>query len=163
MRIRRLEAGDLERMSQLQRAVYLPALAEPPETFANKMALFPEGALGCVEGEALLGYTLALPWRGDAVVPLHGIIDALPERPDALYLHDMVVDPDFRGRGIARQLLSALEALAARADFARLALVAVQGAEPFWQHLGFTPVESFFYAPGCPATRMVKTRAPPSR
>jgi GNAT superfamily N-acetyltransferase len=143
-------------MWRLQREAYEPGLAEGPETFANKRALFPEGALGCVEGEALCGYVLAIPWRGGQVVPLHQVLPALPPQPDVLVLHDLVVSTAYRHRGIGRHLVDEVLRLAAELGFRRVELVAVGGADPFWRHVGFTVIETFEYASGHASVLMAR-------
>ncbi|HLL54294.1 MAG TPA: hypothetical protein VK447_12140, partial [Myxococcaceae bacterium] len=81
MRIRQLEPADLPAVLALQREAYRPELHEPESSFANKRALFPQGALGCFDGERLRGYAFVLPWRGEGVVPLCDALDALPRDP----------------------------------------------------------------------------------
>lgn len=118
------------------------------------MALFRGGSLGCFDGDEMCGYVFALPWVADSVIGVGEVLEALPDHPAVMYLHDMVVAPARRRQGIAARLLGEIVRLAGRLAFDRLALVAVQGSEAFWEHAGFRIVERFEYVPGVPASRM---------
>jgi GNAT superfamily N-acetyltransferase len=55
-----------------------------------------------------------------------------------LHVDDVVVDPDWRGRGVGRILLEALEARARRRGLRALHLDSFGSAVPFYEALGFT-------------------------
>ncbi len=153
--IRPLLTSDLPDIVRVDRESYVPDFRESETAFLSKMALFRAGSLGCFEGSELCAYVFALPVRGDAVIGVAQVLDALPDGPDTMYVHDMVVAPAHRGRGLASLLLARIADVAGQLGLERFALVAVQGSETFWQRFGFESRATFEYVPGVVATRMV--------
>ena len=104
------------------------------------VGLLAEGCVGCLALAGPgggLGYAFSHPWRlGDAPA-LDAFLGALPERPAGLYLHDIAMLPEARGRGAAGAAILRLTALAATERLAAMALVAVRGTGPFWARAGF--------------------------
>ena len=158
--VRPLVTSDLPDLIRIDRDSYSPQLRESEEAFLSKMALFRAGSLGCFDGDEMCGYAFALPWTSDGVIGVGQVLEALPVQPAVMYLHDMVVAPARRRQGVASRLLAEIAELARRLALDRVVLVAVQGSEPVWQHLGFRVMEQFEYVPGAPASRM--ERAPGS-
>lgn len=154
MVLRRLMFSDSPDVLRVQREAYEPPLCEPEDVFRNKMDLFPEGAVGCFEGDVLHGYLFAVAWRGDAALPLGERLDNVPPEADVLFIHDVAVSSAARGRGVGRLLADHAIAIARGRSAKRVTLVAVQSAEPFWERLGFRRVERIHYGPGVPATKM---------
>ncbi len=154
--VRPLLTSDLPAVVRIERDSYVPALRESDAAFLSKMTLFGAGALGCFDGAELCGYAFALPMRAGSVIAVAQVLDELPAGPDTMYIHDMVVAPAHRRRGVASLLLDHIARLADSLGLARFALVAVQGSEPFWQRFGFEPRERFEYVPGVTATKMVR-------
>ena len=64
-------------------------------------------------------------------------VEELPEECDSLYLHDMAVLPEMRGRGVGELLLRRFEEAARARKLAGSHLVAIQGAETFWRRMGY--------------------------
>lgn len=155
--MRPLVTADLPDIVGIERESYPPELRESEAAFLSKMAVFRAGALGCWDEAQLCGYAFALPWTAGALVGVAQIIDQLPPAPDVLYLHDMVVAPARRRMGVASRLFGEIRRLAGALHLPHLSLVAVQGSEPFWQRLGFAPIERIEYVPGIAATRMGQT------
>ena len=85
----------------------------------------------------VVGYLLGHPWRSDSAVALHQELEELPEECDSLYLHDMAVAPEMRGRGVGELLLRRFEEAARARKLAGSHLVAIQGAETFWRRMGY--------------------------
>ena len=72
------------------------------------------------------------PIRGEAPPPaLHRPLSGARE-PDHLFLHDLAVAPECRGRGIASVLLEGLLAPAQRSRLSEIRLVALADAQAFW-------------------------------
>ena len=161
MKIRCLEAHDLPGVLQVQRDAYRSELLEAEETFSCMLSLFPDGCLGCFDGDRLVAYVFSHPWHTDQVVPLDHHRTGFPDDADCLYIHDMAVARDYRGRGLARRLLDAVFNLGEQRGVPMFALVAVQDSEPFWEQWGFERGESLFYVAGVPATHMVLKRSSP--
>jgi GNAT superfamily N-acetyltransferase len=110
---------------------------ERPEIFAERLRLFPEGALvfGC--GREVAGYALGHPWILGRPPLLDTLLGELPERAEVFHLHDVAVGETARGEGAAERVLARFAAVAAEAGATRLSLVAVDGAEALWRRFGF--------------------------
>lgn len=158
--ISNLKIEDMESVLSIQRKCYVPLLLEEAETFLKKLAMFPAGCLCARTETGLAGYVFAHPWITDEIVPLNGNTRTLPERCDALYIHDLAVAPESRGMGTARALIDAIFAVARSHNLANLSLVAVQNSEPFWEHWGFKGENRFEYVPQVPATHMIRRGIP---
>jgi GNAT superfamily N-acetyltransferase len=139
---RPLELCDLEALTRLAKEAH-PGLPERCETFAEKRALFPPGALKWAEkdGGRFGGYAIAFPWRIGALPKLDTLFGRLPDEADCLYLHDCVIAPSARGRKASARLIERLRALAQTHGLDRLALVAVYGSDAVWSRYGFAPVD----------------------
>ncbi|WP_285295394.1 GNAT family N-acetyltransferase [Aureimonas altamirensis] len=116
-----------------------PGLPERPEVFANRIGLFADGAIVLDTGEAIVGYGVAHPIERLSPPPLDTILDGLEPAADAFYIHDLVVAPERRGRGEARQGIERLLAIAARLPVTTL--ISVYGTGPFWARFGFTAID----------------------
>ena len=152
--VRPLSAHDLPSIMSVQEVCYQPSLIEPAEALLSKMLLFPMGAWGCFCDGELAAYMICIPAEG--IVPLGRPTNSLPSRPDRLYIHDLAVHLAHRGRCLATRLIVKAEDTASWFGHKHLALVSVQGTERFWSKQGFEPVHKMEYAPGLPATYMVK-------
>jgi GNAT superfamily N-acetyltransferase len=130
-----------------------PDLPEPPEVFAERLALFPSG---CFVAEG--GYAIAHPWAGEAP-PLACLLGALPDAPDHLFLHDVALRPETRGRGLLPALLARLDAL----GFRETRLVAVRGTSALWARHGFveTGAAKPGYGPSAVAMRRLSRGSAP--
>jgi len=113
---------------------------ERPEVFAERLRLFPDGCRVAVGGvDEAVGYAIAHPGVVGMPPDLDTLLVTLPKAPDCLYVHDVALLRQARGRGLLTRLLPPLLALAEANGLARLALVAVNGTEPVWRRLGFLP------------------------
>jgi ribosomal protein S18 acetylase RimI-like enzyme len=151
---RHLAPSDLPSLHALEAETYEPALHVSDEAFLRLMALFPDGAIGVFDGAVLCGYVFAVPLPSGTVLDLKAPLDALPPGADTLYIHDLVVAPGHRGRGLAARMVETLYDLARARGLRACELVSVQGAAPFWERFGFARVAEFEYVPGSPATKM---------
>lgn len=105
-----------------------------------KLAAAPDTCFVACQGEHIVAYLLALPWRFDAPPCLDDTECRLPGQPDTLYLHDLAVDPEARGSGAADALVQAFLAALARLPLPRASLIAIQGSAPWWTRQGFARV-----------------------
>lgn len=82
----------------------------------------------------------------------------IPYDPDTAKLQRIAVRKKYRGQGVGRQLISALEEWAKEQGFTKGLLDAQCQAEPFYEKLGYRALspETFMDA-GIPHIRMVKT------
>jgi GNAT superfamily N-acetyltransferase len=151
--------ADINEVLRVQRLCYCPELNEAGSAFLKKKTLFPAGCLGAWDGGQMCGYIFSHPWKSGEVVPLDTGGYAIPGDADCLYIHDLAVAPAWRGKAVAKEILTKLFEVAAAEGWKQFALVAVQDSEPFWARWGFQPVRTFEYTPGVKATYMVKTHA----
>ncbi len=133
-----MRADDLPRLMAIA-AVLHPTFPEREEVFAERLALFPAGALMLVGDGNTIGYGIAYPGKLGQPAALDTLIGSLPAAPDTLYLHDVAILPPGRGNGAAGGLVSRLSAVATEAGLATLSLVAVYGAGKLWARHGFMP------------------------
>jgi GNAT superfamily N-acetyltransferase len=154
MEIRPLTEEDLPHVLVVQEDCYARGLLEGEETFACKLHLFPEGCLGAFEDGRLVAYVFSHPWSSGEFVPLHTSLDSLPETADCVYIHDLAVLPSWRRRGIADRLLSTLFDLAHTYRIERVALVAVNNSERYWEKYRLRREFLLVYTKGVTATYM---------
>ncbi|MCO6416449.1 GNAT family N-acetyltransferase [Siccirubricoccus sp. KC 17139] len=128
---RPMQAADLPAVCALADALH-PEHPEPPEVFAERLELAPEGCRVLAGEGALVGYAIGHGWSGTAPPPLGARLGALPARPGAFHLHDVALLPAARGGGHATAVLAALSA-----GWLLVTLVAVADAVPYWLRQGF--------------------------
>ncbi|RZJ05098.1 MAG: GNAT family N-acetyltransferase [Brevundimonas sp.] len=137
-----MRADDLDAVVRVAAAGF-PDHFEDRACFENRLALYPRGCfvLASEVGESV-GYLVAYPWLRDSAPALNSLIAALPEAAELIYLHDLALAPEARGGGHTGPIVERL-ADQARADgWTEMALVAVNGAAPFWEGRGFVVVET---------------------
>lgn len=151
LQFRPMQASDLEQVLQLQCRAYHSDFHEGPDTFAGKLARYPDSAWVAVRQHHLLAYLFAQPACCGLPPPLN---DPGLEvgTADALHLHDMAVAPEAQGQGLARRLLDGALAWGSRQGWRWVTLVAVQDSAPYWRRFGFNdaaPEKSLeSYGPG---------------
>ena len=142
----------------VQARAYGPAFLEAPDVLGSKLrapggtswgafvatgqaAAGPAGGPSApADGARLCAYAIAHTLAPGAPLVLNKVLvpaRGLPAPGDWLYVHDIAVDPDFVGAGLARQLLTEVLAAGRRLALARAMLVAVQGADTYWARHGF--------------------------
>src|SRR5512133_2862372 len=95
---RPLDNSDLPEILEVQQSAYHETLLEPSDTFAKKMALFPQGAIGAFDEGVLSAYVFCHPWTLGDIVPLSTNTFEIPKRPTCMYIHDLAVEPESRDR-----------------------------------------------------------------
>jgi GNAT superfamily N-acetyltransferase len=151
-----LTAADIPLIRALEADAYLPELHESDEAFLQLIRLYPDGAIGCFDGEGLCGYAFGMPSVAGTIFALREPLERIQSGADTFYVHDVAVAARCRGKGIGRLLAARLIDLAREKGFARSELVSVQGSAPFWQRFGFAAVTDFEYVPGVRATKMAR-------
>jgi GNAT superfamily N-acetyltransferase len=121
-------------------AAMLGPYGEGTEVYAERIALAPDGCLVLAQGDRILGHFLSHPWRRGVVPALNAMLGAIPDDPDCWYVHDVVITPEARGGGFAEIALEIVAAAARVRGLDRFTLIAVGGADLFWQRLGFAAV-----------------------
>lgn len=141
MDIRLMHPADLDAVQRVQRSCYPVPYHEPPASFGNKLRHAPDSCWVIEAGGRVEAYLVCLPADETRLPGLHATDWCAPRQPSLLYLHDLAVSPGLRGQGAAQALIDRARAHAAQAGLRCLALVAVQGSEPYWARQGFAPRE----------------------
>lgn len=113
--IRRATTADLDTIMRVEDACFEPTVRERRETFAERLAAFPEGNYVLIadargDGMVVAGYLCAELWtekpapESDAWKLGHSAAGAHDGRGTVLYISSLAVDPAFRGHGAGRAL-----------------------------------------------------------
>ena len=95
--------------------------------------------------DKILAYLLAHPWASETPPKLH---EKSPMTNSLnLYLHDLALAHEARGKGIAKKLVENLIDNAKVQDFVKIRLVAVQNSGEFWARIGFLEVHNAVICP----------------
>ncbi|MDF0533873.1 GNAT family N-acetyltransferase [Shewanella sp. A32] len=137
MLIRAIKPGDWPLIAAVQQQCYQDLEPESLAVLQNKWQLSPESCFVMVIRERVQGYCLAHPWLDGMPPELDQILGPC-DTPDTLYLHDIAVSSEARGNGFATQAFRRLVQFALQQQLGSVSLVAVQGAEDYWQMLGFS-------------------------
>lgn len=127
---------DLPEVERVANTVH-PDYFEALEVLSERQMLYRDGAYVLEVGDRISGYVLSHPWRFGDAPALNALIGSLPEEPDTYYIHDIAVLPLARKVGAARQMVESLIKHAIAGGFPSIALIAVNGSQPFWQKFGF--------------------------
>ena len=137
---RPMREADLAAVEALGNRIHA-ALPEGAEIYAERRALFADGAWVAEHRGRLAGYALFHPWRSATPPPLDTLLGRLPEDADVLYLHDVAVDPLRRSLGLAGAMIASLPARARALGLPAIELVAVLGTANFWRGHGFAALD----------------------
>lgn len=136
---RPMSEADLARVNQIADIVHIN-YPENPAVFANRLALFPDGCLMAEEqGVGTLGYCIAHPGVIGLPPALDTVLPSLPAAADCLYIHDVALLPEARGRKLGIALAHRMEQVARAHGFDRIGLTAVNNSDGFWGALGYEP------------------------
>ena len=145
--IRHLTVLDVDAVCEVQRHAYAENYLESASSFVAKIAAAPATCFGAfatsVDGApVILGYLICLPCEPDFEMPLDSEpTGVLPlEEASCVYVHDLAVRRDQRGRRLGDLLWEALCEAVTRNGIVRLSLVSVQNSTPYWQARGFSVV-----------------------
>jgi len=140
MIIKEIEEIHWNGILEIQDKSYQEIGIEDLEVLKSKNEASPDTCFVCLSNKGeVLGYLLAHPWSG--ITPPK-LFEPLPniEQCDYLYLHDMAVSPQSKGKGIGRTAALKLFEVAQNKGIKSVSLVAVQGAQSFWSIIGFQEV-----------------------
>ncbi|KAI4118413.1 MAG: hypothetical protein LQ345_001526 [Seirophora villosa] len=135
---RSMSANDIESLVRVANKIH-PDLPESDQVFAERVTLFPAGCLALVEddgsGDELCGYVISHPIRRRQPPALDSLLGEIASDADQYYIHDLVILPEVRGRGLARQCMEKLLAIAKR--YNTTSIISVYGTATFWGRFGF--------------------------
>jgi GNAT superfamily N-acetyltransferase len=136
MSIRPIYATDWPAIMAIQAQCYVELAPESLGVMQSKWRTSPTSCVVFERQGRVLAYALVHPWqRGDAPslnTEISGQIDA-----NCWYLHDMAIAPNAQGMGIGKQLFTYVVNQAKALTVKGIGLVAVQGAQTYWQQQGF--------------------------
>jgi GNAT superfamily N-acetyltransferase len=135
---RQARENDLPAICAIGSTIHV-ALPERPDVTAEKLSLFPQGCFVFETGGAVFGYAVSHPWTLGAPPKLDSFLDRLPETADCLFIHDVAILPQARGRKAAERFLDRALTVAAQRRLRRLELISVYGASALWGRCGFAP------------------------
>jgi GNAT superfamily N-acetyltransferase len=133
---RAMTPADLPGVTAVAAKVH-PDYPEDEAVFAERFALYPEGALCLADAVGIAGYILSHPWRPRDIPALNALLGAIPSDATAYYIHDLALLPRTRGTGATSDVVGRLAEHARASGFATMALVAVNSSAGFWQRHGF--------------------------
>lgn len=136
--IRPIQEDDWASILALQAEAYYALAPEDQSVLRSKQRLGPTSCLVASRGSEIIGYCLAHPWTREQPAGLYRCY-AQPAGEDCLYIHDVVVSPAAQGLGIARRFVEQTLNCARKNRRRQLSLVAVQGADRYWERYGFQP------------------------
>ncbi len=137
MQVVAMQENDLPSVQEIETKAYAGDLVESFDVLLAKYRLMPQLCFVARVDDVVAGYVIAHGWDRETSPGLHRIDETLPN-VEAVHIHDMAVDPQFLGRGIARALLATLDAACIAQALPEMTLVAVAGAETFWTRMGFS-------------------------
>ncbi len=140
MQIQRIRPTDYKEMYDLQKSVYPSVLQESLVVLSSKVYCSPNTCFLAHDGDGFCGYILSIPYPAHLYPQLDESVFCDSESPN-LYIADCVITPSFQGQGIATELAEVVEATARVNGFSSISLVAIEGADSFWQDKGYKPFD----------------------
>ena len=136
---REMVAGDLPRVLAIADKCH-PDHPEDEAVFRERLALFPTGCSVLENDGHIVGYLICHPYLFGRPVDLNSLLGKIPSNTDVIYIHDVSIDLGMRGHGLASDAVSRVQQLAWKSGFRKLALVAVNHSQPFWEGHGFVSI-----------------------
>ena len=138
MLVRPIVQSDWPAIMEIQTQCYLELTPESLAVMQSKWLLSPDTCLVFEKQNTILAYVLTHPWQyGDA--PSLGTELTSINSSNCLYLHDMAISPNSQKMGLGKQLFEQIVIRAKQGNYSGIGLVAVQGAQTYWQRQGFRP------------------------
>ena len=132
--------ADLAEVLRIQAACYTEIVPEGVAAYEAKLRAPGARCFVAEQAGTMLAYLVAVPVAWPALPALDDPHYVQPPDADALYLHDLAVDPRARGTGAGAALVQAFLAAVVADGWARAGLVAIQGSVPYWACFGFDTI-----------------------
>ena len=136
---RQATVSDLSEIDAIANRIHT-GLPEKPKILAEKIRLFPPGALVLDSGDGIAGYGLSHPWKLHRVPALNTFLRALPAEANCIHIHDVAILPQWREQHAAASYIDIVSARASGLNIRSLALVSVYRTAPLWSRFGFRPI-----------------------
>lgn len=135
-----MKPEDIDAVLDIQLKCYDATKQESKESFLSKLCASPQTCFVALCDHKAVGYLVSVPADADSPVPLNAQSYSHPLKPNALYLHDLAVDPESRGTGVASVLLAPYFMQLRELGFSYGTLTAVNDSRSFWHRHGFCEV-----------------------
>lgn len=133
---RPIQTLDWPTILEIQAECYQDFEPESLEVLQSKTNIIDDSCFVIEHHQQIVGYCLAHPWQSLQPPSLDQVISAHAS-PDCLYLHDMAISAKARGLGAGTFAIQHLFQLTQQLGYQKMALIAVQGADKYWQKFGF--------------------------
>ena len=137
MKLRQIETSDWPSILEIQLECYPQIEPESLAVLQSKWLASPQSCFSLELNQQVVGYCLAHPWIINNPPTLEQELDSITAS-DTLYLHDIALSAKAQGKGAGRLVLDRLKQFAVQDKYCSISLVAVQGADRYWQQQGFT-------------------------
>jgi len=134
--VRSMQPQDLAAVFDIQSLAYVSDMVEALPLLAARLQSAPDTAWVAEQDGCIMAYLAAYPSIGGRISAL-GQAFSPASTPNALYLHDLAVNPAHAGKGLAQVMIAHAFAYAQRHSWQHVCLVSVQSTLPFWQRHGF--------------------------
>lgn len=139
--VRSMSEDDIPFVMRIQAECYSLSMLESETVFRDRLALTPATCwVWAPEQQNPAAYLFAYPSSKGVITALDHPFK-IAATPDCLYLHDLAVAPNARGRHAANSLVTAALRHARHDGLLWSALVSVQRSQTFWEALGYAPME----------------------
>lgn len=136
MTVSNISEHDWNGIFEVQNQAYFAIEPESASVLRSKWLASPKTCFVSLSDQGRVeAYLLAHPWNEARPPKLAEVIS--PCDGSRLYLHDLAVHPQYTGRGLGHQLVSALLKQANLLGFKEIFLVSIQNSAPFWASFGF--------------------------
>ena len=133
---RQAEHNDLDLIYEIQCRSFKPAFHESIDIFARILDKYPKGCFMIYQDDNPAGYLVSHPdYLGRKNYEEQRTLDG---NENALFIHDLCIDPEFQGQGIARESARFIEGFARDKKFDAIIGIAIAEAQSFWIKQGFT-------------------------
>ena len=140
IKIRGANEHDMDRILEIQSKCFRQGYHESRDSLFSKIKSSSDTCIIAVVGNEIAGYFFSVPTDFYEPPVFNSTQHILNSTPDCLYLHDLSVDPKFRGMGIGSILLERLHEKAKEKSLNKLSLIAIDGLVPYWSKNGFSVV-----------------------
>lgn len=128
--------ADVPALMQLQARCYHPSMLESEDAFRMRLEAAPDLSWVAEANGKIGAYLVAYRSRIGKLGALGAPFD-IARDPDSLYLHDLAVDPDCKGRGLGPSLVRRALEKASGEGLGYSSLVSVQASRNFWERQGY--------------------------
>ncbi len=136
-KIREIIESDWPAIMRIQNEAYYSIEAENEDVLRSKYLSSPSTCIVCENSAGqVIGYGLAHAYPCHQV-PQPGVVIAETVTSNNLFIHDLAVEKESQGQGLAKVLFNYLKCLAIQFNYSSLSLLTIQSADSFWSKMGF--------------------------